>query len=49
VETIAPTTLATTAGNPEIRLQSPASHAILLGRMQRSQHAASLRRKQRRL
>jgi hypothetical protein len=49
VETIAPNTLATIAGNPEIRLRSPASRAILLGQMQRSRHAASLQRKQRRL
>jgi hypothetical protein len=49
VETIAPNTLATTAGNPEIRLRSPASHAILLGQMKWSRHAASLRRKQHRL
>jgi hypothetical protein len=49
VETITPSTLATIAGNPEIRLRSPASRAILLGRMQQNQHAASLRCKQRRL
>jgi hypothetical protein len=49
VETIAPSILATTAGSPEIRLRSPASRAILLGRTQRSWHAASLRRKPRRL
>jgi hypothetical protein len=49
VETIAPSILATTAGNPEIRLRSPASRAIPLGQMRWSHHAASLRRKQRRL
>jgi hypothetical protein len=49
VETITPNTLATTADNPEIQLRSPASRAILLGQIQRSRHAASLRRKQRRL
>jgi hypothetical protein len=49
VETIAPNTVATTAGNPEIRLRSPASRAILLGQMQRSRHAASLWHKQRQL
>jgi hypothetical protein len=42
VETIAPITLATTAGSPETRLRSPASRAIPLGQMQRSRHAASL-------
>jgi hypothetical protein len=49
VETIAPSILATTAGSPEIRLRSPASRAITLGQMRWSQHAASLRRKWRRL
>jgi hypothetical protein len=49
VETIAPSTLATTAGSPEIRLRSPASRAIPLGQMRRSRHAASPRRKRRRL
>jgi hypothetical protein len=49
VETIAPSTLVTTAGSPEIRLWSPASRAIPLGQMKRSRHMASLRRKQRRL
>jgi hypothetical protein len=44
-ETTAPNTLATTVGNPEIRLQSPASRAILLGQMRLSRHAANLRRK----
>jgi hypothetical protein len=47
VETTAPSILATTASNPEIRLRSPASLAILLGQMQRSRHAASLWRKPR--
>jgi hypothetical protein len=45
VETTAPSILATTAGNPEIWLRSPGSHAILLGITQRSRHAASLWRK----
>jgi hypothetical protein len=49
VETIAPSILATIAGSPEIRLRSPASHAIPLGQMRWSQHAASPRRKRRRL
>jgi hypothetical protein len=49
VETIAPSTLATTAGSLEIRLRSPASRAITLGHMRRSRHMASLQRKQRRL
>jgi hypothetical protein len=49
VETITPSTLVTTAGSLEIRLRSSASRAIPLGQMQRSWHAASLRRKQRRL
>jgi hypothetical protein len=49
VETTAPSILATTAGNPEIRLRSPASRAILLGQMQRSWHAASLWRMPRQL
>jgi hypothetical protein len=49
VETIAPSTLATTAGSPEIRLRSPASRAITLSQMRRSRHAASLQRKRRRL
>jgi hypothetical protein len=49
VETIAPSILATTAGSPEIRLQSPASRAITLGQMRQSRHAASLQRKRRRL
>jgi hypothetical protein len=48
VETIAPITLATIAGSPEIRQRSPASRVIPLGQMQRSQHAASLRCKRRR-
>jgi hypothetical protein len=45
VETITPSILATTAGSPEIRLRSPASHAITIGHMRRSRHAASLQRK----
>jgi hypothetical protein len=49
VETIAPNTLATIAGSPEIRLRSPASHAITLGQTRRSRHAASLQCKRRRL
>jgi hypothetical protein len=49
VETIAPSILATTAGSPEIRLRSPASHAITLGQMRQSRHVASLQRKWRRL
>jgi hypothetical protein len=48
-ETTAPNTLATTVGNPEIRLRSPASCAILLGQMRQSRHVANLRRKLRRL
>jgi hypothetical protein len=48
VETTAPSTLATTAGSPEIRLWSPASHAISLGQTQRSCYAANLWRKLRR-
>jgi hypothetical protein len=47
VETIAPSTLATIAGSPEIRLRSPASRAIPLGQMWWSRHAASPRRKRR--
>jgi hypothetical protein len=42
VETIAPSILATTTGNPEIRLRSPASRVIPLGQTQWSRHAASL-------
>jgi hypothetical protein len=49
VETIAPSTLATTAGSPEIRLRSPASRAITLGQTQQSWHAASPHRKRHRL
>jgi hypothetical protein len=49
VETIAPSTLATTAGSPEIWLRSPASRAITLGQTWRSQHAASLQHKRHRL
>jgi hypothetical protein len=49
VETIAPSTLATTAGSPEIRLRSPASRAITLGQTRRSRRAASLQRKWHRL
>jgi hypothetical protein len=49
VEIIAPNTLATTAGSPEIRLRSPASRAILPGQKQQSRHAASLWRRPRRL
>jgi hypothetical protein len=45
VETIEPSTLATTTGSPEIQLRSPASRATLLGRMRWSRRAASLRRK----
>jgi hypothetical protein len=45
VETIAPSTLATTTDSPEIWLRSPASRVILLGQMWWSRHAASLRRK----
>jgi hypothetical protein len=33
VETIAPSTLATTTGSPEIQLRSPASRVILHGQM----------------
>jgi hypothetical protein len=44
VETIAPIILATTAGSPEIRQRLPASRGIPLGQMQRSRHAAILRR-----
>jgi hypothetical protein len=47
VETIAPSTLATTAGILEIWLRSPASRAITLGQMRRSRHAASLQRQRR--
>jgi hypothetical protein len=36
VETTTPSILATIAGNPEIRLRSPASRAILLGQTQQS-------------
>jgi hypothetical protein len=49
VEIIAPSFLATTVGSLETRPQSPASRTITLGRMWRRRHAASLRRKQRRL
>jgi hypothetical protein len=42
VETTAPSTLATIAGSLEIWLWSPASHAIPLGLMWRSQHATKL-------
>jgi hypothetical protein len=42
VETIAPSTLATTTGSLEIRLWSPASRAILVRQTQQSRHAASL-------
>jgi hypothetical protein len=49
VETIAPSILTTIAGSLEIRLLSPASRAITLGQMRWSRHAASLRRKWRRL
>jgi hypothetical protein len=49
VEITAPSILATTAGSLETRPRSPASHAIILGRMWRSRHTASLQRKPRRL
>jgi hypothetical protein len=49
VETIAPSTLATTTGSPEIQLRSPASRVTLLGQMRWSQRTASLRRKPSRL
>jgi hypothetical protein len=42
VETITPSTLATTAGSPEIQLRSLASHAITPGQTRRSRHMASL-------
>jgi hypothetical protein len=42
VETIAPSIQATTTGSLEIRLRSPASHAILLRQTQWSRCAASL-------
>jgi hypothetical protein len=48
VEITAPSILATTAGSLETRPWSPASRAIILSQMWRSQHAASLQRKQRR-
>jgi hypothetical protein len=41
VEIAAPSTLATITGSLEIRPRSPASRATLLGRRQRSWHAAS--------
>jgi hypothetical protein len=41
VEITAPSTLAITTGSLEIRPRSPASHATLLGRRQRSRHTAS--------
>jgi hypothetical protein len=49
VEIIASSTLASTAGNLEIRPRAPASRTITLGQMRRSWHAASLQRKRRRL
>jgi hypothetical protein len=45
VEITAPSILATTTGRFETRPWSPASHAIILGRMWWSRHAASLQRK----
>jgi hypothetical protein len=45
VETIAPSTLATTTGSLEIPPRLPASRVTLLGRMRRSRRVASLRRK----
>jgi hypothetical protein len=45
VETIAPSTLATTTGSLEILLWLPASRVTLLGRMWWNRHAAGLRRK----
>jgi hypothetical protein len=48
VEITAPSILVTTAGSLETRPRSPVSHAIILGWMWRSRHAASLQRKQRR-
>jgi hypothetical protein len=45
VETIAPSILATTAGSPKIRLQSPASRAITIGQTRQNRRAASLQRK----
>jgi hypothetical protein len=44
VEITAPSTLATTTGNLEIRLWSPASRVTLLGRTRWSRRTASLRR-----
>jgi hypothetical protein len=49
VEIIAPSILATIADSLETRLRSPASHAITLGQMWQSRHAASPQHKQRRL
>jgi hypothetical protein len=43
VETIAPSTLATTTGSLEIPSRLPASRVTLLGRMRWSQHMASQR------
>jgi hypothetical protein len=45
VETIAPSTLATTTGSLEILPRLPASRVTLLGRMRWSRRAAGLRRK----
>jgi hypothetical protein len=45
VETIAPSTLATTTGSLEIPPRLPASRVTLLGQMRRSWRAASPRRK----
>jgi hypothetical protein len=49
VEITAPSTLAITTGSLEIRPRSPASRATLLGRRQRSRHAASPRHRTSRL
>jgi hypothetical protein len=42
VEITTPSILATIAGSLETRPRSPASHAIILGRMWRSRHTTSL-------
>jgi hypothetical protein len=49
VEITAPSTLATTTGSLENRLQSPASRVTFLGRMRWSRRAASLRHQPSRL
>jgi hypothetical protein len=49
VEITEPSTPAITIGNLEIRPRSPASRATLLGRRQRSRHAAGLQRRTSRL